>query len=202
MHTWSPALAQNVTQTGRRLDLDEWASLPEDEGGELVDGRLAEEEVPDPIHGLTVSWLIALFRDWLGMRGGFVFDSEVKFAVTPTRGRKADLSVYLPGRAAPPRRGALHAPPDILVEVISPSPAYERRDRVEKMGEYAEFGVRYYWLVDPALGSLEIFELDSARFARSAAITSGALQAVPGCPGMVLDVDRLWTELARLTANE
>ena len=31
---------------------------------------------------------------------------------------------------------------------------------------------------------------------------AGALQKVPGCAGMVLEVDRLWTELARLTANE
>ena len=202
MHAWSPALAPNVARAGRRLGLDEWASLPEDESGELVDGQLAEEEVPDPIHGLTVSWLIALFRAWLDNRGGFVFDSDVKFAVTPTHGRKADLSVYLPGRPAPPRRGLLREPPDVLVEVISPSPADERRDRVEKMSEYAEFGVRYYWLVDPALGSLEIFELDGGRFARSAALTIGTLHEVPGCPGMVLDIDRLWTELARPTANE
>jgi len=199
---WSPALAQEVTRTGQFLGLDEWAGLPEDEAGELVDGQLVEEEVPDPIHGLAVSWLIALFRAWLRNRGGFVFDSDVKFAVSSTRGRKADVSIYLPGRAAPPRRGALREPPDILIEVVSPSPADERRDRVEKMGEYAQFGVSYYWVVDPALGSVEIFELDERRYARSAAITSGALSEVPGCPGMVFDVDLLWAELARLSANE
>jgi len=29
------------------LSLDEWFDLPEDEPGELVDGRLEEEEEPD-----------------------------------------------------------------------------------------------------------------------------------------------------------
>lgn len=202
MSAWSPALARKGPPTGRRLTFHEWIALPEDAEGELVDGYLVEEEVPDPIHGLTVSWLIALFRAWLAGRGGFVFDSDVKFAVTATRGRKPDVSVYLPGRTAPPRRGALSDPPDVMVEVVSPSPADERRDRVEKMDEYAAFGVRYYWIVDPALGSVEIFELDSGRFARSAALTGGSLRQVPGCPGMELDVDQLWAELARLAAND
>ena len=201
MQRWSPALAEHKPPSGRRLDLDAWAALPEDDPGELVDGYLTEEEVPDPIHGLAVPWLIALFRAWLG-GGGFVFDSDVKFAVSATRGRKPDVSVYLPARAAPPRRGALHDPPDIMVEVVSPSPADERRDRVEKMDEYAAFGVRFYWLVDPALGSVEIFELQNGRFLRSVAATSGVIRDVPGCRALVLDLDQLWAELARLEANE
>jgi len=202
MATWSPALASKHSPQGRTLDLEAWAALPEDEGGELVDGFVAEEEVPDPIHGLAVSWLITLFRIWLGDRGGFVFDSDVKFVVSPTRGRKPDVSVYFPARPAPPRRGALREPPDIMVEVVSPSPADERRDRVEKMDEYAAFGVHYYWLVDPALGSLEIFELIAGRFTRCVAATAGVLRDVPGCPGLEVDLDRLWAELARLTDND
>jgi len=202
MQMWSPALASRQAPRGRRLDLEAWAVLPEDEEGELVDGFVAEEEVPDPIHGLAVSWLIAVFRAWLADRGGFVFDSDVKFVVTPTRGRKPDVSVYFPGRPAPPRRGALRQPPDIMVEVVSASPADERRDRVEKMDEYAAFGVPYYWLVDPALGSLEIFELTAGRFARCVAATAGVLRNMPGCPGLELDLDRLWAELARLDAND
>jgi Uma2 family endonuclease len=80
--------------------------------------------------------------------------------------------------------------------------ADERRDRVEKMGEYASFGVRFYWLVDPALGSVEIFELHEGRFARAVAATAGELRHVPGCPGLTVDVDELWAELARLAAND
>ena len=70
--------------------------------------------MPDAIHELAVTWLSALLRAWLGSRG-FVLGSEVKLAVLPKGGRKADLSVYFPNRPPPPRRGALTAPPDVLV---------------------------------------------------------------------------------------
>ena len=81
---------------------------------------------------------------------------------------------------------------------MSPSPRDERRDRIEKMSEYAAFGVRYYWLVDPALGSLEVFELVHGRYTKAVGVTAGVVRDVPGCPGLQVDVDALWNELARL----
>ncbi|MEL6341328.1 MAG: DUF5995 family protein [Myxococcota bacterium] len=60
-----------------------------------------------------------------------------------------------------------------------PTPRDERRDRVEKMADYAQFGVRGYWLVDPALGSFEIFDLDeSRRYLRAAVRTEGGARVV------------------------
>ena len=199
---WSPALRPPDPPGSRELSLEEWIGLPEDVEGELVAGHLTEEEVPDPIHGLAVSWFIALLRSWLSGKG-FVFDSDVKVVVGERSGRKPDVTVYLPGRRPPPRRGALRDPPDIVVEVISASPRDERRDRVEKMTEYAAAGIRYYWLLDPALGSLEVFELDaSGRYARALAATAGRIESVPGCEGLTVDLDALWAELARLAAED
>src|SRR5438093_284464 len=119
------------------LTLEQWAAMPEDEPGELVDGRLEEEEMPDFVHELIVTWLGHAFRSWLSGLGGFVGGSGVKFAVGLRRGRKPDLSVYLAGGGRPPRRGLVRLPPDIVVEVISPRPADVRRDRVEKMNDSA-----------------------------------------------------------------
>lgn len=185
---------------GPVLALEEWLSLDENDDGELVNGRLVEEEVPDAVHELGVSWLIAVLRAWLG-GNGFVFGSELKLVVAAKTGRKADVVVLLPGTRPPPRRGGLVEPPDIVVEFVSPSPRDERRDRVQKMAEYAHFGVGYYWLVDPALGTFEIFEKSPAGYTQVVAVTEGTIDPVPGCAGLVLDVDALWSELARLSAD-
>lgn len=185
------------------MSLAEWASMPEDEPGELIEGRLVEEEVPDAGHELIVSWLIAMLHAWAVPRGGFVFGSELKFAVRPRRGRKPDVSVFLPGGAVPPRRSLIQVPPDVAVEIISAAPRDARRDRVEKLDEYAAFGVRFYWLIDPEARTLEIFELGSdGRYARARGAVDGVLEEVPGCEGLRLDLDALWTEVDRLGPKE
>ncbi|HEY6727987.1 MAG TPA: Uma2 family endonuclease [Polyangiaceae bacterium] len=180
------------------LTLEQWASLSEEEPGEFVAGFLEEEEVPDLAHESVVAWLIATLKMWLAGRGGFVFGSEVKFAVTPSRGRKSDVSVYFPGRTGLPRRGVVRIPPDVMIEVLSEGRRDAHRDRIDKPDEYAAFGVRWYWLFDPAGRTLEVFELGAdGRYVRAFAAASGKLQA-PGCDGLVLDLDELWAEVDRL----
>jgi Uma2 family endonuclease len=181
----------------RRMSLDEWASLPEDEPGELVDGRLVEEEVADYDHEGVVAWLIYTLWGWIEPRGGWAFGSESKLALRPGLGRKPDVSVFFPGRAVP-RRGPGRAPPDIVVEVISSTARDARRDRLEKPENYAAFGVRFYWLIDPDDRTFEIFELQpGARYLRVLGGSEGTID-VPGCDGLRLDLDALWAKIDRL----
>lgn len=176
------------------MSIAEWEAMPEDEPGELVDGRLEEEEMPSFVHESIVVALTTLFKNWLAGRRGFVFGSEAKFALNPTRGRKPDLSVFLPGGRKPPPRGASRVAPDILVEVVSPSPRDARRDRVVKLQEYAEFGVRWYWIVEPELRSVQILELGPDKRYTIAVNASENVVDVPGCDGLSLDLDALWRE--------
>ena len=200
--TMSDQLAAGTTPKDE-LTLEQWSAMPEDEPGELVDGRLEAEEMPDFVHELIVTWLAHAFRSWLGGRGGFVGGSGAKFAVAPRRGRKPDLSVYLPDGGKPPRRGVIRLPPDLVVEVISPRPADVRRDRLDKMNDYAAFGVRWYWLIDPDTRSLEIFERGAdGRYVRALGASGDALAAVPGCEGLVLDLPALWREVDALGPDE
>jgi Uma2 family endonuclease len=106
--------------------------------------------------------------------------------------------VYLPGGSIPPRRGLIRVPPDIAIEVISPTSLDARRDRIEKVRDYSDFGVRWYWLIDPSLKALEVLELRSDRRYRHVLAETEGSVTIPGCPDLTLDLDALWAELDRL----
>src|SRR5262249_54099571 len=52
------------------MTLEEWSRLPEDDDGELLDGRLVEEETPDYVHEVIVGWLLRTFGAWVAPLGG------------------------------------------------------------------------------------------------------------------------------------
>ena len=177
------------------LTLEEWAQLDEDVEGELVDGTLEEEEIPSFLHEIIVSWLNAALRRWVRHRGGQVAGSETKIAVGARRGRKPDLSVYLRSHLPALDDALVRVTPYLVVEVTSPRPRDARRDRVDKLRDYARTGIRYYWILDPRLRSLEVFELAATgRYSLALTASEGRVR-IPGCQGLALDLGGLWKEI-------
>ena len=176
--------------------------MDDDEPGELVDGLLVEEEVPSILHECVVGWLMVELGGWARPRRGWVFGSELKLGVSARRGRKPDVSMYLPGAQLRGRDSLSTIPPDVVIEVASPHPRDVRRDRVEKLREYAAFGVRYYWLVNPDARIIELLELGASGHYTIVVTAMAGQVEVPGCEGLVLDLDQLWSETDRLLPED
>jgi Uma2 family endonuclease len=191
------SMIQPMTAHAHKMTVEEWYALDEEVRCELVDGFLVEEEVTGYAHELIVSRLIRQIGNWADDHGAIVAGSNASFAIRTDRGRKPDVDVYLAGSKRPPANGVVRVPPSIMVEVVTPTPRDQRRDRVEKVADYAEFGVRWYWLVDPELRSFEILELTGGRYAHAIGVTEGRVEP-PGCEGLVIDVDALWREVDAL----
>jgi Uma2 family endonuclease len=105
------------------------------------------------------------------------------------------VAVFFAGKNRPPARGLVRTPPDVAIEVVSTSRRDERRDREEKLAEYESFGVRWYSIVDPQRRSVQIHGLaEGGRYRLALECSSGSIAEVPGCSGLSLDVDALWSK--------
>ena len=183
----------------RYLTLEEWAELPIEDAGEYVDGRIVEDEEVGFVHDVVAAWVVFVLRGWLAPRGGFVAVSDCRLVVMPTRGRRPDICAYFPGSRKPPGEGLIRTPPDIAVEVVSSRPRDERRDRIDKVKEYAAFGVRWYWIVHPQARTFEILELGAdGRYLVALSAAEGVVTTVAGCEGLSVDLDDLWKEVDHL----
>jgi Uma2 family endonuclease len=186
---------------GTRMSDEEWEALGEDVEGELVDGVLVEEEMPSSVHEILVPVLSRLLLEWADAHGAVVGNSP-KFLLRTGRGRIPDMFVFFSGRR-PRARGAVRIPPDVMIEIVSAELRDVRRDRVEKMDDYAKFGVRFYWIVDPQLRSLEIFARnEQGKYVREIGATSGTIDRIAGCDGLTIDLDAIWAKLDELPEDD
>ena len=82
--------------------------------------------------------------------------------------------------------GYWHGPPDLVIEIVSPSTEY--RDRGAKFDIYENSGVREYWLLDPGATFIEIYTLEDSKFARYGVFGPDASFTSPVLNGQSIDV--------------
>ena len=129
---------------------------------------------------------------------GFAIGEGPKLVIRRDRGRVPDVICFSRGQRFE-IEGVIRTAPEVVIEIISPRPRDARRDRVDKVADYAEMGVKQYWLVDPKLRTFEIFQLGAKRkYTLVAASSSGKLRRIPTLPGLVIDLDDLWSEVDRI----
>lgn len=146
------------------LTAEEFARLPDDGRRlELVAGQLVETPMPPPKHGFCCSKLdraIGNFVDDNGLGRVASNDSWVKTRGGPDTVRGADVAFWsydrLPKGEVP--EGIIPSPPDLVIEVRSPSERWT--DIFGKMLEYLKAGVRVACILDPGTETLSIYRPD------------------------------------------
>jgi Uma2 family endonuclease len=88
-----------------------------------------------------------------------------------------DILALLPGSRAIGKGRGVEGPPDLVIEVLSPSS--RGHDLLTKRALYARAGVREYWIVDPMLRSVDVLALDREGFQTSDTGAGGGQVASP-----------------------
>jgi Uma2 family endonuclease len=88
--------------------------------------------------------------------------------------------------------GHLCGAPELIVEVISPGPADEQRDREAKRGLYATQGVQEYWIAEWHTQQVTVYRLDYARLREVALLHATDEVTSPLLPGFSCPVIHLF----------
>ena len=173
-------------------DLDRLAALGED--CELIDGHLLGISRPSLVHQAAAGELRRRLAAWAERCSAFVLGAEpFTVALSEQAVVVPDVAVALGSRHRP-SGSRLSGAPELLVEVLDGGDA--RRERELKARNYAEAGVREYWIADPAARTLDFFVLSGGRYALC--LPEDGIHRSRSLPGLVFDAVDLWWDVEQL----
>lgn len=166
---------------------DDYLRLDDDTRYEIIEGALEVVPAPDIGHQRIAGELSDALRAYVKEHVlGEVFFAPVDVKLSDRNVVQPDLLFVSRERSAILAGRDVQGPPDLVVEIISPSST--SRDRIVKKRLYERFGVREYWLVDPAGRRIDVFLLEGREYRLTAtAAGSGAISSSV-IPGFSIDI--------------
>ena len=141
----------------KTVSYEEWLRMPEvtDAIEEVVNGEIRIMPPAKWKHCRIIELITkALQRQLDGDRYSFATGSfGLIIRKAPLTSRVPDLAVF-DLTTLIEQDGYIHSAPQLLVEVLSP--ANNRREREEKLADYAAIGVPEVWLVSPEARTVEV----------------------------------------------
>ncbi len=171
----------------------QFLELGEDPPGvrlELVNGEIAVRPSPVPNHAYVVLSLARILGNHIEQHdlGQLFHDVDTIFGEHDVR--RPDLLFFRKNRLHLIGEKAMEGPPDLAVEVLSLGNV--RTDRRDKFKLYAQGKVRYYWIVDPMMRTIEAYRLVSGRYTgRVRGSGSDVIELAP-FKGLKIPLAKLW----------
>ena len=178
----------------KTVTYEEWLRLPEVGDGteEVVNGEIRIMPPPKFKHSEIIDRLAA--RMWSQVDARLVKGKAAQFGLvirmSPLTSRVPDLAVF-DAATIVEQDGYIHSAPQLVVEVLSP--ANTRREREEKIGDYARIGVPEVWVVSPEGRTVEILYLAEG-YLRSAQVLREGVLTPKHFPGVQVEIARIWPE--------
>lgn len=178
-----------ANQRRARWTYAEYVRLPESGGTryEVIGDELAVTPSPSSRHQRIVSDLVMRMRSFADEHGlGEVFVGPLDVLFGEGDYVQPDLLFVRAERLDLVSERGVEGPPDLVVEIASPSTA--ARDRGVKLARYRHFGVPEYWIVDPEAQTIEVWRTDAEAGERYEAGDRLEWRPMPGGPALVLEL--------------
>ncbi len=121
---------------------------------QLINGELIMSPAPTPYHQ-RISRTLFLLLEKFAKKSGEVFYSPIDLYIDKKNVFQPDLLYISSANHQFITQRGIEGPPDLIVEIISPSNIFSDRNTKKKI--YLNFGVSEYWIVDPGNKTLEVY---------------------------------------------
>lgn len=147
----------------KKYTYSDYVKAPDDKRFQLIEGELIMVPAPNVVHQRILRKLgFALDEFTRKQNNGEIFVAPCDVVFDQYNVLQPDISLILNETEDIITDKNIQGAPDLVVEIISPSSAYQ--DLVQKKKLYAKFGVKEYWLVDPEGKSVEVYVLKGNKF--------------------------------------
>jgi len=177
------------------LTYEDYLQLPENGGTryEILDGDLAVTPAPLTRHQRVSRNLGRILDAYVHSRHlGELFYAPTDVILAETSVVEPDLLFVVAARASIISRRAIEGPPDLMIEILSPTTA--KRDRETKLKLYARYGVAHYWILDPDGRWIELYENDGGSFRQTTRAEGNATLRCTLFPELEIRLGEVWAE--------
>jgi len=180
----------HLPQTQQRHTLADYLELPEGAPYQLMEGQLVMTPAPTSTHQRVAFKLARLLADFVDKSDlGEVLVAPIDVVVDDQTVLQPDV-LFVRKERLDIIKDRCMGPPDLVVEVLSPSNAGV--DRTRKLKLYANFGVSRAWVIDTEERTFECLGLDRGAYRIEASWTGEEVAAPPGFAGFEVPLPTLW----------
>jgi Uma2 family endonuclease len=148
-----------------KMTAEQFLQLGEDPPGvrlELVNGEIAVTPSPTPSHSSIDTILRIILGNHIRAHDLGKLYGDVDTILDDFNVRRPDILYFAKSRLHLVGEKAMEGPPDLCIEILSPSS--ERIDRKVKFEQYRKAGVAHYWIVDPKSKAIEAYKLTRGKY--------------------------------------
>lgn len=179
---------------GPKFTYEDYQLLPEDKRYEIIEGELLVAPAPTTRHQrilLELAIKLSLHSKAAGV--GMVLPAPTDVILSHENIVQPDILFIAKERlGVVDPLGGVHGAPDLVVEILSPSTA--SRDQLVKRKLYGKYGVREYWVVDPASASIEVLVLRDSGLETWRVFPTGTVLHSPLLPDLLLPTGDVFAE--------
>ena len=178
----------------KAVTYEEWLRMPEvhDAIEEVVNGEIRIVPAAKTKHAVIVARAFRALDGQLDASRVIVLTGSFGLIIrqSPLTSRVPDLAVCELATLNEPD-GYIHTAPQLLVEVLSP--ANSRREREEKLADYAGLGVPEVWVISPEACTVEVLYLEDG-FLHSTQILARGVLTPRLFPAVSIDIAHIWPD--------